>query len=367
MGPGEYLYVHENDHPIRWSANAYGWRDQEWTVEKPQGVLRVAMLGDSYVEALQVESEKTFSVLTEKALTQTLNRPVEVMNFGRSCFTQTEELLVLKNEILKFSPDLVVLFFFPINDIGDVHPKTALSVMRPFYSLGPFGELLLDTRFKETREFKLKTWINPLKRHSAFISLLAERFIRYQGVQQAKKSGILDEDNPDVSGTLRGYLSLATSTPDPQYAENYKLSKRLITEMQEICKQHGIHFVLVNIDLPSYIPDVEQKFKKIDPSFNTRFYDQDLEQFSKSLNIPFIGLEKIFSDKYLKTGTALHFKYWDELGTKGYWEYGAHTGHWNEQGHQLVAGILSPRIQTLLFEEKNLPKNQDAVCGSNCS
>jgi len=359
LAPGHnYWYGHENKNPVLWDVNRYGWRDHNWTLKKPDDVFRIAMLGDSYVEALQVEDQATFTRLTEKELSRQTGRKIETMNFGRSCNTQSEELLILQREILKFNPDMVVLFYFAVNDIGDLHPSTSLSLLRPFYTENPDGSLSLDVSFNQTREFKLKQWINPLKQHSAFISLLTERFIIFQRVQQAQNIGIL-QDDPNAEHSLKAYLSLATQTPDKQYLSNYALSKRLISEMAKLCAERGIRFMLVNIDLPSYIPAIENQFKSADPSFNHLFFDQDLGRFAQQEGFAFVGLEEPFREHYQLDQERLHFKYWDSLGTKGYWEYGAHTGHWNYAGHRFVADLLAEKITPIVEEmSRQLAENK---------
>src|SRR5262245_27747462 len=95
--------------------NSYGWRDVEWSLKKPPGVYRVAVVGDSYVEAFQVELSETFLKIAQGILSDK-GHTVELMNFGRSGFTTSEELLVIRDEIFRFTPDLVVLFFYPPND-----------------------------------------------------------------------------------------------------------------------------------------------------------------------------------------------------------------------------------------------------------
>ncbi|MBP9865164.1 MAG: SGNH/GDSL hydrolase family protein [Candidatus Omnitrophica bacterium] len=356
LAPGHnYWYGYENPQPVRWNVNRHGWRGTDWTEQKPAEVYRIALLGDSYVEALQVEEKAAFGALAEKSLTAQTGRKIQMLNFGRSCNTQSEELLILQREILKFNPDMVVLFYFAINDIGDLHPSTSLSLMRPFYTENADGSLALDVSFKYSREFRLKQWINPLKQHSALISLLTERFIMLQRVQQAQNIGILSDD-PHAEHSLKAYLSLATQTPEPQYTANYALSKRLLREMKDLCQRRGIRFMLVNIDLPSYRPEVEAQFKSADPTFDPLFFDRDLQAFALSEGFDFIGLEEIFRKQYQKNAKILHFKYWDTLGTQGYWEYGAHTGHWNYAGHQLVAETLTEKIAPLLNQAPDQKK-----------
>ena len=67
--PGsKHWHNKENDHPITGKINTYGWRDKEWSLQKPPDVFRIAVLGDSYVVAYEVELDSTFLKLTEKQL-----------------------------------------------------------------------------------------------------------------------------------------------------------------------------------------------------------------------------------------------------------------------------------------------------------
>ena len=153
-----------------------------WSVEKDPGVYRIAILGDSYVEGLQVEQDKHFVALAQADLNHSKAQPgrrFELMNFGRSGFTQTEELLVLKNEALEFSPDLVILFFFAPNDIMEVQPDTTYDPMRPFPVFGKNDELVLDTSFNQSRTYRIKSLLAPIKNNSALASFVAERIQLY--------------------------------------------------------------------------------------------------------------------------------------------------------------------------------------------
>ena len=349
LAPGHnYFYPHENPKGVFFNINRFGWRDKDWAVKKPAGLTRIAVLGDSYVEALQVEQSATFLSQAEKKLREQSGKDFEFMNFGRSGNSPIEELLTLKERVFPFNPDLVVLFYYPVNDIDDISQKTALSTLHPFFKEdSATGNLLLDNSFLENRSFKFKKIINPLKKHSVLVSLLCERLIMFNRMKQARNTGILGDD-PEAERSLRGYLSLATSTPDTQEIKNYALSKRLIHEIQSQCKAHGVPLVLVTIDIPPYIPEVERKFVSVNPTFQMNFFEDDLKKFADDEDIKYVGLQRIFREYYSRTGKPLHFQYWDTLGTKGYWEYGAHTGHWNYEGHQLVADILTKKIEAIL-------------------
>lgn len=204
----KYWFFKENDHPVTGRINRDGWKDREWTLEKPAGTCRIAVIGDSFVEAIQLEEDKNFLALTEQKLQGRLPCKIELMNFGRSEATQTEQLIYLKTDVLRFKPDIVILMFYSPNDIRDILPETAWFA-RPYYKENADGSLTLDTSFNQKRSFKIRRLIDPLKRHSAFISWLTERLntLMLSKAEAATNSG----GNPHA---LRGYLSLATLHPD---------------------------------------------------------------------------------------------------------------------------------------------------------
>ncbi|MBI3306316.1 MAG: SGNH/GDSL hydrolase family protein, partial [Candidatus Omnitrophica bacterium] len=224
----------ENDHPIVWTTNRFGWKDKEWSQIKPEDIYRIAVLGDSYVEAVHVEPDKNFLALAEKKLNSQTSHSAkfEVMNFGRSAFTQTEEWLVLQSEITSFRPDAVVLFFFPVNDISDMSPETTLDPLRPYFNLYADGSLELDTSFQNSWEFKLKSILTPFKHHSAFISFLTERYTILRASRLIKQ-----HSSSESSAALPGYLSLATQHPTPAYEKNYQLNKLVIQKMAAWCRE----------------------------------------------------------------------------------------------------------------------------------
>src|SRR5262245_53641337 len=158
LGNTDYWYdSRENDHPTIGRTNSWGWNDREWSPHKTAGTIRVAVLGDSYVEALQVEQVNNFLAITENLLNRDGGRRFELMNFGRSGFTQTEEWLVLKNEIVDFEPDLVVLFFYAPNDIADVDRRTTMDRLRPFPVTVRADDVVLDMGFRQQASFRLKS------------------------------------------------------------------------------------------------------------------------------------------------------------------------------------------------------------------
>lgn len=96
--------------------NSAGFRDLERTVEKPPDVARVALLGDSLVEALQVAFEKTAGHVLERTLNSTeaqdavRHQKYEVLNFGVSAYGLGQYLLTWKRYARAYHPEYVFAY-----------------------------------------------------------------------------------------------------------------------------------------------------------------------------------------------------------------------------------------------------------------
>jgi hypothetical protein len=330
----EFWFKKENDHPITIKFNNYGYRDEDWLLEKPKDTYRIAMIGDSFIEALQVELKHTFFTLTENQLNKNHSNSVELMNFGRSGSTQTEELLVLKNEVAQFSPDMVILFFFPGNDIKEVSRKTNIAYLRPYYQISKNNDLFLENSFIKSRTFKIKSFINMFKQHSALISLLAKRYNSY--MQTKLQSKLNDKETDSGSDGLENYLTLCTATQDKTYLDNYKLNKILIKTIAEYCKEKGIKFMLITLDTQAYVKELEEEYILTDPTFNPYFFEDDLKDLANSINIDYLGIQRIFRKYNEETGAILHWGNW---------------GHWNYEGHTVVTLALTRKLESLIYSE----------------
>ena len=141
---GHHWYAREFSVPI--VTNPLGFRDLPREFRKPEGTLRVVLLGDSFVEAAQVPFERTAGNLLEKNLNHkageggTESFRYEVLNFGVSSYSVGQCLLAWEEYASKFSPDVVFLLL--------VQRKLERTEIR--YETGAF----LETKNK-------RLWIQP--------------------------------------------------------------------------------------------------------------------------------------------------------------------------------------------------------------
>src|SRR5262247_1658405 len=142
------------------ATNSQGLHDRERPLTKPPGTYRIVMLGDSYPEALQVNVETTFWRLLEQRLEACAFRSakhIDVINLGVSGFGTGQALRMLQTRGLAYQPDLVILAFFPGNDVRNNSRELEPDKMRPFYLLDAGGTLRLDDTFARSMEFRRRT------------------------------------------------------------------------------------------------------------------------------------------------------------------------------------------------------------------
>jgi len=319
--PGrDFWHDKENDHPISGRMNRWGWRDRDRPLEKPDGTYRVALLGDSQVEALPVEMDSTFWSLAAVELARR-GLSVDLMNFGRSSMTQTEQLLVLESDALRFSPDAVLLVFVPVNDVEDVRPATARSSLRPFYRVADDGTLTLDTSFRDSRAYRVKVFLNPWKERSALVSLALERWNLWRQARRPPPG-----ERPE---RIEGALTLCTDRPDSAFVKSYRLNRILLGEIASRCREEGIPFGIVCSNW-IYEADQIRRFRGMDSSFDPDYFENDLAALADSLGISFVGVQSTFRRDHAAHGEPLTW------------------GHWNYRGHRIVAGLLADEIARVL-------------------
>jgi hypothetical protein len=111
---GHFWYA--ADFSVEVETNPLGFRDIVREFSKPSGVVRVALLGDSFIEAVQVPFTKTAAQLLERKLNTLLDRDSEypqrweVLNFGISNYGVGQYLLTWEEYASKYHPDYVAIF-----------------------------------------------------------------------------------------------------------------------------------------------------------------------------------------------------------------------------------------------------------------
>ncbi|MBY0551171.1 MAG: hypothetical protein K2W95_28080 [Candidatus Obscuribacterales bacterium] len=146
--------IHMPNKRITWRSEGYsvswfnevGMRESNITVAKPAGTLRVALLGDSLTEALQVPLDSSFGRVMERKLSAALHQPVQVLNFGVSGYSTAQEYMMLKRRVLSYKPDVVLACYNSRDSFENWSaPDQVITNVRPYALHLPGGKLTIDT------------------------------------------------------------------------------------------------------------------------------------------------------------------------------------------------------------------------------
>ena len=102
------------------TTNALGFRGNTFLKDKKTNAVRIAFLGDSFTFGEGVKDKDIFSRKIEDYLNETRSDKIyECMNFGVGGYNTSQSLFLLKNLVVDFKPDIVVLGY----TLNDIEPK----------------------------------------------------------------------------------------------------------------------------------------------------------------------------------------------------------------------------------------------------
>lgn len=110
---GETTNQSDETYHLAW--NSLGMHDGEHEFEKEKDVFRVLMLGDSFVQAVDVPEDKTSHQQLENILNERVpdNIRVEVIAGGILSWGPSQALMFFRTTGKRFKPDLVIGLWFP--------------------------------------------------------------------------------------------------------------------------------------------------------------------------------------------------------------------------------------------------------------
>ena len=314
--------------------NRAGFRDRDHPVQKPANTLRILVLGDSYVEAVQVAQEQTFWSILERdlgAALRTQGQSVEVIAMGVSGWGTAQQLQALERYGFAYEPDWVVLAFFAGNDLRNNDRELEGDNARPYFKLEN-DELRLDESFRtDPRFLKARSPLTKLKVQlincSRVLQLIQES--REQTPTEVQPMHVA------VSSGLDDQCFLPPS--NEAWERTWKITERLIERMHEQCIQHHARFLVLAVNSPIQVhPDPEKRasFCQRIGVENLDYADERIQKLGMRRNVPVVVL----------AGPLLEHASRQQLHLHGFSNTRLGEGHWNADGHAIVAKTLASRL-----------------------
>ncbi len=278
--------------------NALGFRGHEIAREKPDGVRRVLVLGDSFAYGIGVADDETFAARLERMVPG-----LEVINAGVNGYGTAQELLALRDEGPALQPDVVLLAFF-WNDVGN-------SYTRDFPRFRLEGERLV--------------WPAPLATLPPPPTTTRRAWLRHSYVYRFASDRL-----KLVGYWLKVALHLPLETTDfvdPGEREDaWRLEAALLREIRDLSRRAGAELAIAAIpDQVQVEPDVT--VVGLDPA------DYEvlgrLERIAAELGVPLIDLAPALRAERERSGERLYYP---------------KDRHLNARAHEAVARALQASL-----------------------
>lgn len=312
--------------------NAAGRRDLDRAVDKAAGTFRVLLLGDSFVEALQVPLAETFARGLERRLGAVAGRPVEVVSMGVSGYGTASEYLWYREHGRAFRPDVVLLSFYPGNDVRNNSP-TLEPTLRPVYAAdgtlervaggkagtgGGGGWLNRSAAYRYVRKL-------VLTRQPALAARLADWGLLQRG---ALRSAPMSDDVPV------DYWVFAQQPP-PEWQDAWARTEGLLAALHQAVTADGAALVIMIVTAREQIyADAWAQLQATYPAMQRVAWDLDgperrvLDWCARN-DVPCVPLSPAFRGARDES-PPLH------------WHF---DGHWTPAGHTLAAQTMADALQ----------------------
>jgi hypothetical protein len=341
--------------------NSDGLRDQEHSPTKAPDTIRIAVIGDSYPEALSVPIEQAFWRVMGEKLQECDAFPgkkIEVLNFGVSGYGTAQELLTLREHVWKYSPDVVLLAFTTINDITDNSRVLKKTDEIPYFVFNE-NRLTLDDSFKTSRAFRLRqSAISRFGRwwrdHSRLVQAVTQGHHGFKILLSSWRERASDPPQPTptpANQTAGGNQNAEPVVPTPElgvdklvyfeptndvWNDAWRVTEGLISEMANEVRARGAKFVVVTLSNGAQVlpnPAAREQFKKRIGIRDLFYPDNRIKSLGAREGIPVVMLAPELQQFAERNNVFLH-GFGQNIG----------NGHWNPTGHRVAGELIAKKI-----------------------
>jgi len=346
LNPGAHgWYGREGSAYVRISQD--GFRGPDYPQRKAPGVIRVAVLGDSYVEAIQVSEDKTFTMVIGRELGDCpllKGQRVEAMNFGVDGYGTAQELVTLRRKVWQYSPDIVVLAIFLGNDVRNNSVALEGDQCRPFYGYQD-GQLRLT---------------GPLVDSPAYRAWCAARFdyrdLRFVGLFKNTWEAVTQRAAaPTADHPVERAINYNIYKPpaDRAWEDAWQVTEALIGVMHDEVVHHHAMFLAVTEDTSIQVwpdPETRKRFEEKLGISDLFYPDRRIAELGRRNHFAVLNLAPMLQSYAQTHHVFLH----------GFKNTPMGFGHWNEAGHEQTGRAIAAKLCEMLTGQ-----NQKEASGIN--
>jgi acetyltransferase AlgX (SGNH hydrolase-like protein) len=338
--PGARATYRRREYTTEIAINARGLRGADRDYTAPPGTLRVLALGDSFVEGYTVPEDQTVTQALEASLHES-GCPAEVLNAGHAAYSTDQEYLFYRDEGVKYSPQVVLVFFY-YNDI------VSNTIANYFGSPKPLLEAQGGTMRLSNEPVPRPAPPDPrlagagarprTLKGSVALEWLRDRLARgaprvYNALAPLRLWEPLGGDTVEKGDQLRVYKRRRQPEIEAAWTQTAAILQSLAREV----RGHGSHFAVVYVPSRMEVSDRDWELTKLSYGLDDGVWDRGLV----ARRVQDIGREGGFP--VLDLTPALR----QATGPLGGEPYLLYDGHWNARGHRAAAGAVASFLHSV--------------------
>jgi hypothetical protein len=326
-------YRREGESYVR--INADGFRGPDYVRPKPPGTVRVAVIGDSYVEAIQVAEDQTFTSVIGRTLADCpllKGKRVEALNFGVDGYGTAQELFTLRSKVWSYQPDIVVLAIFLGNDIRNNSVVLEGDQCRPFF-VYDHGQLRLTGPFEDSPSFKLWCMARFDYRDLRLLDLFTNSWEIVHG----------GHGGPTADHPVEHAINYSIYRPpaEKSWQDAWQVTEGLVAAVHDEAASHGAMFLAVTEDTGIQVwpdPAVREKFARQLKVPDLLYPDHRIAALGQRDNFAVLTLAEPLQRYAEEHRAFLH----------GFKNTPMGFGHWNATGHAQAGALITQKLCSMI-------------------
>ncbi len=311
LNPGLRLKVRYEEHPAGTyfiHINEQGFsEDKDIPVKKEEGEYRIFVLGDSHTQGA-CNNIESFPNLLEACLSEKEGTNYNVINAGVGGWSFVQEYLYLTEELVKYSPDMVIVAVYMGNDLYDLEQ--------------PFGPGIKGTAPDFSIDRNLRKPFPEIAKYSYLYSFLYGR--------KHLKHVLGDKMLIQEMRQIEWFLDKTTAGTEEVFRKIGYIARKL----KEYEKKSGVPISVILLPTKTQVEGPDAEFLTFLKNTGTdeaatedcgRIILSGVMRAFKDADLPCIDLLEPMREAYLATGQALYYDI---------------DRHLDPEGNKVVAGFL---------------------------
>lgn len=327
--PGTKATLYEpdgNSHTVEINDNGWNSSKKKYITKKPEGIKRIAVIGDSYVQASAVNVKEGFAEIIEQELNNSGYKS-EVYRFGIDGAPLSQYLYMLRKEALQYKPDIVVIQLIH-NDFDESYR----------FLYGRYSSSFMKLKLEENTITEVapkpynKGLVDTLKNSRSF------RYLYYQTGLATTVRRLINTEKKDNDSTAKektpkhGFVQSAIDVRNITELENIRtITNYTFKELKKLSEAHNFKLLIV-------MDPVREAIYSGNPA--TDYEANKLNEIAKEQagkhNIAFLDLNSAMTKHFKVNKQRFEFP-WD-------W-------HWNKLGNKIAGKTIAKDIELQFLKE----------------